>query len=162
MNVRSDGYKRMKKILLWSYLATVPAWAQEVSWNANTEADLAGYKVYYGYAPGDRQYVVNVGLVTKYQFGFMQDTWLAVTAYDLTGNESGFSNEVVYRAPGNACDCNRDGIVDALDFASLRQLMGQDKYSKGVLNPKYDENYDINKDEKIDALDRVLYKKRCQ
>lgn len=151
----------MKKLFLWFYLVTAPAWAQELTWDANEEPDVVGYRIYYGFAPGDRKFVLNAGLVTKYRFALTQDTWFVVTAYN-ANLESEYSEEVVYHAPGNACDCNKDGKVDALDYALLRKLIGQDKYVNGVLNLHYDENYDIYKDEKIDALDRVYYKKRCQ
>ncbi len=151
----------MKRIYLWLCLMVMPACAQELSWDANEEPEVIGYKIYYGFAPGDRQFVLNVGLVTKYRFALAQDTWFVVTAYNAY-LESGYSEEVVYSAPGNSCDCNKDGKVDASDYALIRKLIGQDKYVNGILNPRYDENCDIYKDEKIDALDRVYYKKRCQ
>jgi len=159
----------MKRLLLCLYLIAAPAWAQVLSWDASDDPKVIGYKIYYGSAPRDRSVMVDVGLVTSYQFKVTQDTWFVVTAYN-SCCESVYSEEVVYRVPGsgggtgtetNACDCNKDGKVDALDYAMLRKLIGQDKYVKGTLNPKYDENYDIDKDEKIDAVDRTLYKKRC-
>lgn len=58
--------------------------------------DLAGYKVYYG--PGPRQYseVVDVGDTTEYTVDFLPSgrIYFAVAAYDFSGNESFFSNEV--------------------------------------------------------------------
>jgi hypothetical protein len=58
-----------------------------MSWNANTEADLAGYQVYI-----DQAAPVDVGLVTAYQVEITpsegQTYAVQVTAYDLTGNES--------------------------------------------------------------------------
>lgn len=156
----------MKRLLLCLYLAAAPAWAQVLSWDASEDPKVIGYKIYYGTAPGDRSVVVDVGLVTSYRFKVTQDTWFVVTAYN-SCCESSYSEEVVYRVPttgtatGNACDCNKDGKVDALDYAMLRKLIGQDKYVNGTLNPKYDENYDIDKNEKIDGVDRTLYKKRC-
>ena len=74
-----------------------------VSWNANTEADLAGYKVYYaqpgdsgwtladGYVfEGDFEHVQDVGNVTTYTIpDIVQGPYaIAVTAYDTSGNES--------------------------------------------------------------------------
>ena len=62
-----------------------------MSWNANTEADLAGYQVYI-----DQAAPVDVGLVNLYQVEITPSEGQAyavqVTAYDLTGNESAKSN----------------------------------------------------------------------
>jgi len=71
-----------------------------LAWDANTEIDLAGYKIYWGTAshtyatsvtlagtPAQPSYVVT-GLTTGLTYYF------AVTAYNTAGLESGFSNEV--------------------------------------------------------------------
>ena len=71
-----------------------------MSWDANTEADLAGYQVYI-----DQAAPVDVGLVNLYQVEITPSEGQAyavqVTAYDLTGNESGKSNVAtcVYDTP---------------------------------------------------------------
>lgn len=68
-----------------------------VSWNPNTDLDLAGYKLYYG--TGARNYTssVNVGNVTTYQITNL-DTgrtyYVSLKAYDNAGNESVYSDEV--------------------------------------------------------------------
>jgi len=58
-----------------------------ISWDANTEADLAGYQVYI-----DQAAPVDVGLVNLYQVEITpsegQRYAVQVTAYDLTGNVS--------------------------------------------------------------------------
>jgi hypothetical protein len=61
-------------------------------------SDLAGYKVYYGTRPGQYSQVVNVGGFTTAEVGgFASGTYyLSVTAYDIYGNESGYSNEIHY------------------------------------------------------------------
>ncbi|MFO0754220.1 MAG: fibronectin type III domain-containing protein [Thermodesulfovibrionales bacterium] len=74
-----------------------------LSWDApttNTDGsplnDLAGYKVYYGTAPGSYSPPVTVGNVTSYTIsGLSGGTYyFTVTAYDTAGNESSYSNEV--------------------------------------------------------------------
>jgi len=64
-----------------------------VTWSANTEPDLAGYRVYY-VAPGQTEWqVVDVGNVTTHDIadiGQGQHT-VAVSAYDQVGNESELS-----------------------------------------------------------------------
>ena len=73
-----------------------------VSWNANTEADLAGYKVYYGTASRSYGAHVDVGNVTSCQLDNISSgatCHVAVTAYDTSGNESGYSEEASVYVP---------------------------------------------------------------
>lgn len=39
----------------------------KLAWDPNTEADLAGYKIYYGYASGDYDTSIDVGNTTTFQ-----------------------------------------------------------------------------------------------
>ena len=67
-----------------------------IAWDPNTEGDLAGYKVFCGTAPRNYGTPIKVGNVTSHTVtGLMagQIYYLAVRAYDSSGNESGFSNE---------------------------------------------------------------------
>jgi hypothetical protein len=70
-----------------------------LSWNANTESDLAGYIVYAGRATGvygELNTPTNVGNVTSHTFTIDDSgQWFfAVKAYDTSNNESDFSTEV--------------------------------------------------------------------
>jgi len=60
--------------------------------------DLAGYKIYYGNISGtyDKTKAVDVGnVLTKTLINFCEGTYYFVaTAYDTSGNESVYSNEV--------------------------------------------------------------------
>ena len=89
---------RLAVIFVLTYLASMPVFAGNVQlmWDANTDAGLGGYKVYYGAAPRSYGAPVNAGNQTSYQLtGLGPGTYyLAVTAYDTSGNESGYSNEV--------------------------------------------------------------------
>ncbi|MFO7889272.1 MAG: fibronectin type III domain-containing protein [bacterium] len=70
-----------------------------ISWNSNTEADLAGYKVYYGTESGNYSKVENAGNTELYSISNLvagQTYYFAVTAYDESGNESDFSTEVPF------------------------------------------------------------------
>jgi len=86
-----------------------PAWAAGVrvdlngviSWDANLEVDLAGYKIYLTRQPGQYQAPIDVGNVTGYtlaQAGVTQygQWYVAATAYDTFGNESPKSAEVPF------------------------------------------------------------------
>lgn len=84
-----------------------------VSWNANGEADLAGYRVYYGIASGTYSHVVNVGNSTSADVsGLAAGTtyYFAVTAYDASQNESGYSQEAHTLIPAEATDGSGAGI----------------------------------------------------
>ena len=72
-----------------------------LTWDAVTDPNLSGYRVYYGTAPGT--YVqspgqgISVGNVTSYVVsGLRSGTryYFTVTAFDTSNNESSFSNEV--------------------------------------------------------------------
>ncbi len=67
-----------------------------LSWDANSESDLSGYKVYFGTSSGNYGTPVNVGDTTSHTISDLSDGtyYFAVTALDTSGNESGFSNEV--------------------------------------------------------------------
>ncbi len=61
--------------------------------------DLAGYKIYYGTESGNYTEVRNVENVTTVPIDELPDIqsgiwYFAVTAYDTSGNESDYSNEV--------------------------------------------------------------------
>lgn len=71
-----------------------------INWTSNTETDLAGYRIYYGYSAGVYSGVVDVGLTDtpgnpSYLLGSLklQTTYIALTAYDNSNNESVFSSE---------------------------------------------------------------------
>jgi len=70
-----------------------------LTWNPNTESDLAGYKVYratssgtYGAPIATVQGNTTSYIATGLQFGTTY--FFVVTAYDIAGNESAYSNEV--------------------------------------------------------------------
>ncbi len=83
-------------ILFFIFSTGAFAATASLSWDANTESDLSGYKVYFGTAPGSYGTPVNVGNTTSYTVSGLSDGtyYFAVTAFDTSGNESGFSNEV--------------------------------------------------------------------
>jgi hypothetical protein len=79
------------------YAAPAPAADLRVTWNANTESDLAGYKLYYGTVTGTYGTPVVLGKVTSFQLTGLRDGtvyYLALTAFDTSANDSGFSLEV--------------------------------------------------------------------
>ncbi len=76
-----------------------PTSSVTLTWNQNSESDLAGYKVYRSTTPGvyGAPIATLQGNVATYQATGLQagtTYFFVVTAYDTSGNESGFSNEV--------------------------------------------------------------------
>lgn len=70
-----------------------------VSWQPNTESDLAGYQIYYGSDSNFYSTILDVGKVTQYTVSGLNTGstyYFAVTAYDVNGNESAYSQEVSY------------------------------------------------------------------
>ena len=72
-----------------------------LGWNANTDSDLAGYRVYVGTAAGvyaqARGAGLSAGLATDYVVTGLQPNstyYVAVTSYDKSGNESNYSTPV--------------------------------------------------------------------
>jgi len=72
-----------------------------LTWDPNSESDLTGYIVYWG--EGSRTYSISMN-VKMDRVVFIKDletlfprTYFAVTAYDLSGNESDYSNEVNWK-----------------------------------------------------------------
>lgn len=69
----------------------------DLSWDANTEPDLAGYKVYYGTSSGSYGTPVDVGNVLTYSITGLSPNvlyYFAVSAYDTEGSEGVKSSEV--------------------------------------------------------------------
>ncbi len=97
------GLKNLGLILLviqWILEISVPSVASAgealLSWNPNTEPDLAGYRVDYGTASRSYQTSVIVGNQTTHLITGLGNGvyYFAVLAYDTSGNQSDFSEEV--------------------------------------------------------------------
>ena len=87
-----------------------PANTARVSWQPNTEADVAGYKIYYGPAPrnadcpeGGYPDKVDVQKSASHTFSDLTPGkfYFSITSYDQSGNESCFSPEVAKEIKAN-------------------------------------------------------------
>jgi len=117
-----------------------------VSWDANTEMDLAGYKLYYGAASEVYTSTIDVGNVIEFEISGLtvgQSYYFVVTAYDLVGNESNPSDEYVYLIPdidpptivSAECEQNDRVVVvfsEALEAASAT-LAGNYTINNGIV-----------------------------
>lgn len=80
------------------YASTVFAADIKLKWNPSTESDLAGYKVHHGAEHRVYTQVIDTGSTNSSYVvsGLPAGTYyLCVTAYDVVGNESDYSYEVV-------------------------------------------------------------------
>ena len=95
-----------------------------LAWDANSEADLAGYNIYYGTASRNYTHRIDVGNTTEHTVAGLDDGgryYFAATAYDQNGNESAYSTELVHtcsygkpKPPPNQ-DSDGDGTPDERD-----------------------------------------------
>jgi hypothetical protein len=98
------GFYSLAVFLILTFFPLLPllsgeARAEQVSltWDANTESDLGGYNLYYGTASQAYSGVLNVGKDTQVTLNNLSQGvtyFFAVTAYDLQGAESDYSNEI--------------------------------------------------------------------
>ena len=100
-----------------------------VSWNANTESDLSGYKIYYGTSSGSYDDEVDVGNTTSFSINNLvvgTTYYFVVTAYDFSGNESGFSKEIAFTSQNLSrptikwFDTEVDTMVVVLDSSATK------------------------------------------
>ena len=123
-----------------------------IAWDPNSESDLAGYKIYYGTASGVYGTPIIIGTQTTYTLtGLPPGTYyITVTAFNASGLESGYSNEVyttLGSSPGTTkCDANSDGVVNVLDLQiMINAILGIQIMPAG--------KGDLNSDGRIDVLD---------
>jgi hypothetical protein len=97
-------------LLLSSIASAAPV---TLAWDAVSDPGLAGYKIHYGYASGQYSFSVDVGNTTTASLSDLDQNqvyYVAATAYDASGNESDFSNEVMYDL--SQIDTDGDGLKD--------------------------------------------------
>lgn len=89
-------------------LSCTAAWGATLTWNANTEIDLAGYRVYQcsqqpcGRANGTATPLATLGNVTSFNIGTPAIVqYYVVTAYDFANNESPESGVATYTPAGS-------------------------------------------------------------
>ncbi len=110
MKTNLCGLKKLSRnllffsVLLMALLVSVWVRAEQVTlaWDPNTESDLAGYKIHYGTTSRSYTSTVDVNRVTNYTVAGLsagQTYFFAATAYNASGQQSGYSNEVSHTFP---------------------------------------------------------------
>ena len=159
--IREKRQSKLMKLSLGLLLVVaLHAFGQDitVSWNANQEPDLWGYQIYYGTETGNYTTVIDVGNATSHPIsGLNVGTYfLALTAYDSSGNESDFSVEQTFEIA--------DQTPPQLSSFSIEQV---DRI-KMVFNEPIDQgsaentsNYQISGDENIIVQSASLQTDQC-
>ena len=90
-------------LVLWSSTA----WAATLTWTANSEPDLAGYRVYQcslqpcSKSSGNASLLITLGTGTRFNIGTPAVTqYYFITAYDSADNESSTSNRATFTPVG--------------------------------------------------------------
>ena len=87
------------------FIPTAQAAQITLAWDRNSEPDIAGYIVYYGYRSRYYTESIDVGNWPAATISGLvegETYYLCVTAYDSLGNESDFSGEISYTVPEGA------------------------------------------------------------
>lgn len=128
-------------VLVLASALWVPADASEVvtlAWDANPEADVAGYRLYCGSQPNRYEVITDVGKVTETQVSGLshgETYYFALTAYNTSGIESLPTEDLVYSvakedAPPVATTVAVTGLEDTpIDVV----LGGEDPEGAGLL-----------------------------
>lgn len=101
-------------IFLPTLVHSAPSNEVTLQWVANTETDLAGYRLYQGTAPGTYASSIDVGNITTSTVSNLQEGetyYFAVTAYDESGNESYPSEEISISLADSALDVTPPSIT---------------------------------------------------
>lgn len=89
--------------------------AVTVRWKANSDKDVAGYKVHYGFKSRDYTHSIDVGPATSFTLTrLIPDTtyYFAASSYDSEGMESNYSAEITYKP---VQDSDGDGLEDSYE-----------------------------------------------
>lgn len=112
--------------LLMLMMVSTPAFAGSASltWDANSEPDLAGYRVSYGTISGTYASQIDVGNVTSHAISSLADGstyYFSVQAYDDAGNLSAHSREVstVIGTPGGDVTPPQLSAIWTLDATTM-------------------------------------------
>ena len=117
--------KYVLALLLIVFPTTAIAASVTLRWQANSEPDISGYNVYFGTQSRDYGSPIPAGNTTSYTVDNLTEGttyYFALTAIDTSGNESGYSVEVVANATSSepatedyqlllAYNSNRSGAI---------------------------------------------------
>ena len=153
------GFKIVVCIIVGLIASNALAAQVTLAWDPNTESDLAGYRVHYGTASGSYTSHTDVHNVTSYTVTGLtagQTYYFAATAYDASGNESGYSNPLSYAVPldqlppqGSAPIPQLDFMVDGVDS---EELVGEDGSADNAFDGNRNSFWHTEWENKVDPM----------
>ncbi len=111
--------------LLFAFNSLAFGASASLSWDANTESDLSGYKVYYGTSSGSYGSPITLGNTTSHSISGLGDStyYFSVTAYDTSGNESAFSIEAS-KTFSSGSGSGSDATAPVITNTSIQSITG--------------------------------------
>ena len=97
-----------------------------LSWNPSTDANVVGYRIYYGAASRTYTNVVDAGEVTSAAISNLVEGatyYFAATAYNILGLESDYSDETSYTVPLSTV-VNQPPTLDAVNNLTITEGAG--------------------------------------
>ena len=108
-----------------------------LTWDPNTEADLGGYRIYWGASSRAYTNLLDSGRLTTNKVANLLDGrtyYFAVTAYNTNGLESDYSNEVVITTKGRLSPPSNLSGSQNRDIVAWIELRGRTN-SNGTITP---------------------------
>ncbi len=132
-----------------SQIAKADANDVSLAWDPSISENIVGYKLYIGSASRTYGAPIMIGNQTSYTATNLSSGtfYFAVTALNVDGIESDFSNEVSATIGGFevTCDINGDSSINALDLQALANVILGINPSSG--------SFDVNMDGSVNVLD---------
>jgi hypothetical protein len=102
--MKTNKFYGIITVLTILFFTSIPLSANDIKlrWQANVEPDLKGYNIYCGTQSRSYDPPIPIGNATEYLFTNLQAGkayFVAVTAVDNVGNESGYSSEITITIP---------------------------------------------------------------
>ena len=134
----SVGWKRSCPIVrvlicssVWLWCFQLPVRADQdaaLAWDASSDPEVAGYRIYYGTQSQDYTNCIDVGNVTNATItGLAAGTtyYFAATTYYASGDESDYSNETIFTVPAAALPPPAPSLI-ATNLATLTSMSRSD------------------------------------
>ncbi len=114
------GFIFLLTLIFTFHTTTIYSAQVTLTWDPNSESDLAGYKIYNGNSSGNYDTNIDVGNQTSYTISGLVDGnayYFVATAYDFSGNESDYSAEVFY----SVSLVNNPPVLDLISDISVNE-----------------------------------------